>query len=96
MTAQLNYDKIKGLIYTEKSNKQLADGNKYTFEVDSSCDKKEVANLIKKVFGVEVLKVNIANLRSETTRFKGVVGQTKSRKKAIVTLKQGQTINFGN
>ncbi len=94
MTALINYDKIKGLIYTEKSNKQLADGNKYTFEVDSSCDKKEVASLIKKLFNVEVTKVNMVNIRSETTRFKGVEGKTKSRKKAIVTLKEGQTINF--
>jgi len=94
MTALLNYDKIKGLIYTEKSNKQLADGNKYSFEVDYSCTKKEISSLIKKVFNVEVVKVNIANLRSETTKFKGVSGQTKARKKAIVTLKQGQSINF--
>jgi len=95
MTAILNYDKIKGLIYTEKSNKQLADNNKYCFEVDPSCDKKEIASLIKKVFGVEVLKINVSNIRSETTRFKGVAGKTKARKKAIVTLKEGQTINFG-
>ncbi len=94
MTALLNYDKIKGLIYTEKSNKQLADSNKYTFEVDSSCNKKEVASLVKKFFNAEVVKVNIANIRSETKRFKGVMGQTRSRKKAIVTLKEGQTINF--
>ncbi len=92
--ALLNYDKIKGLIYTEKSNKQLADGNKYTFEVDTSCDKKEVASLIKKFFNVEVIKVNMVNVRSETKRFKGVLGQTKASKKAIVTLKEGQTINF--
>ncbi len=94
MTALLNYDKIKGLIYTEKSNKQLADGNKYSFEVDSSCTKKEISSLIKKIFNVEVVKVNVANLRSETTKFKGVIGKTKARKKAIVTLKQGQSINF--
>jgi hypothetical protein len=40
MTALLQYDKIKSLIYTEKSNKQLVDG-KYHFEVNSSCSKKE-------------------------------------------------------
>lgn len=90
----LGYDKIKGLIYTEKSNKQLAEGNKYSFEVDSSVDKKEMASLIKKLFGVEVIKVNMVNLRSESTRFKGVSGKTKARKKAIVTLKEGQSINF--
>ena len=88
------YDKIKGLIYTEKSNKQMADGNKYSFEIDSSVDKKEIVSLIKKFFNFEVIKVNIANLRSESTKFKGISGQTKARKKAIVTLKEGQSINF--
>jgi len=94
MTAIINYDKIKGLIYTEKSNKQLAESNKYCFEVDLDCNKKEVASIIKKIFGVEIIKVNISNIRPDTKRFKGVVGKTKARKKAIVTLKQGQTINF--
>ena len=60
MTALLNYDKIKGLIYTEKSNKQLADG-KYHFQIDASCDKNQIASLIKKVFNVEVEWVNIIN-----------------------------------
>ncbi len=90
----INYDKIKGLIYTEKSNKQLSDGNKYCFEVDSSCNKKEIASLIKKIFNVEVLKVNVSNIRSDNKRFKGVEGKTKTYKKAVVTLKEGQTINL--
>lgn len=90
----LNYDKIKGLVYTEKSNKQLADHNKYCFEIDKSCTKKEVASLIKSIFKVEVTKVNIANIRPDATSFRGTKGKTKARKKAIVTLKEGQSINF--
>ena len=50
------YDKIKGLIYTEKSNKQLADGNKYSFEVDSSVDKKEVAYNLESIACVYLFK----------------------------------------
>jgi large subunit ribosomal protein L23 len=95
MSALLNYDKIKGLVYTEKSNKQLVD-NKYHFEVDASCHKKEVASIVKKVFGAEVAKVNIINTKSKTKRFKGVEGTRGSYKKAIVTLKEGQSINFGS
>ena len=95
MSALLNYDKIKGLVYTEKSNKQLTE-NKYHFEVDSSCRKEEIASLVKKVFGVEIKKINIINTPSKTKRFKGVEGKTKSYKKAIVTLKEGQSINFGS
>ncbi len=95
MTALLNYDKIKGLVYTEKSNKQLVDG-KYHFQVDASCDKSEIASLIKKAFGVEVEKVNIINTAGKIKRFKGVEGTRGSYKKAIITLKKGQSINFGS
>ena len=95
MSALLNYDKIKGLVYTEKSNRQLVE-NKYHFEVDTSCNKREVASLVKKVFGAEVEKVNIVNTHAKTKRFKGVEGKRKSYKKAIVTLKEGQSINFGS
>ena len=88
MTALLNYDKIKGLIYTEKSNKQLADG-KYHFHVAPSCNKEEIASLVKKTFNVEVEKVNIINSKAKAKRFKGVEGKRSSYKKAIVTLKEG-------
>ncbi len=94
MSAILNYDKIKGLIYTEKTNKDLAENNKYSFEVDKSCNKKEIASLVKKTFGVEVTKVNVSNVRSENRRFRGIKGKTRSKKKAIVTLKEGQSIDF--
>jgi large subunit ribosomal protein L23 len=91
--SNINYDKIKRLVYTEKSNKLVANG-KYTFEIDKSCTKKEIASLVKKVFSVEVQKVNIINSHGKTKRFKGVLGTTSETKKAVVTLKTGQTINF--
>ena len=95
MTALLNYDKIKRLIYTEKSNKQLVDG-KYHFQFDANCSKNEIASLVKKSFNVEVEKVNIINTTAKTKRFKGVEGVKSSHKKAIVTLKKGQSINFSS
>ncbi|MDX2083298.1 MAG: 50S ribosomal protein L23 [Rickettsiales bacterium] len=95
MSALPNFDKIKGLVYTEKSNQQLV-ANKYHFEVDASCNKAEVASLIKKTFAVEVEKINIINTHAKTKRFKGIEGKRKSYKKAIVTLKEGQSINFGS
>ena len=95
MSALVNFDKIKSLVYTEKSNKQIPDG-KYQFNVDASCTKDEVASLVKKSFGVEVEKVNIINTKSKVKRFKGIEGKTGAFKKAIVTLKKGQTINFGS
>jgi large subunit ribosomal protein L23 len=91
----MSYDKIKSLVYTEKSNKQLAEG-KYHFQVCSSCNKSEIASLIKKAFGVEVEGVNIINTAGKTKRFKGTQGTRGAYKKAIVTLKEGQSINFSS
>jgi large subunit ribosomal protein L23 len=91
----MNYDILKGLIYTEKSNKDLAEG-KYYFKIDKDCTKSKLKNLIKSFFNVDVLKVNVSNVTGKTKRFKGIIGQRKSYKKAIVTLKEGQSINFQN
>jgi large subunit ribosomal protein L23 len=93
MTGVLNYDRIKGLIYTEKSNQQLAD-SKYHFKVSSKVTRSEVSALIKKIFSVEVEKVNILNSKPKKRKFKGVEGLRSGYKKAIVTLKEGQSINF--
>ncbi|MFT7086754.1 MAG: large subunit ribosomal protein L23 [Rickettsiales bacterium] len=89
----INYDKIKGLIYTEKSNKQL-EQNKYCFEIGKDCDKSEVKSLLKSIFSVDVIKVNISNVSGKVKRFKGIVGKRSSYKKALVTIKEGQSINF--
>ncbi len=91
----MSYDKIRSLVYTEKSNKQLAEG-KYHFQVCSSCNKGEIASLIKKTFGVEVEGVNIVNTPGKTKRFKGTQGTRGAYKKAIITLKEGQSINFSS
>lgn len=88
-----NYDKIKGLIYTEKSNKDLANG-KYCFEIDKSCTKEDLKSLVKLVFNVDATKINISNVTGKTKRFRGILGQRSSYKKAVVTVKEGQSINF--
>lgn len=95
MTSFINYDKIFGLVYTEKSNKTSATG-KYSFKVDKNITKNEIKSLIKKIFNVDVTKVNIINNKEKSKRFKGIIGSKKSFKKAIVTLRENQTINFGS
>ena len=91
--ATVKYDNIKGLVYTEKSNRYLAE-NKYFFEVDGSCNKGDVKSLVKSIFGVDAIKINMINVEGKLKRFKGILGKRKSYKKAIVTLKDGQSINF--
>ena len=71
MTGIINFDKIYGLVYTEKTNKQVADDSKYCFKVAKTATKKEVASLVKKLYSVTVKKVNIINTPEKTKRFKG-------------------------
>jgi large subunit ribosomal protein L23 len=89
----MGYDNLKSLIYTEKSNRQLSDG-KYYFKVDQDCNKLQLKKLIKSFFNVDVEKVNVSNVTGKTKRFKGITGKRKSYKKAIITLKKGQSINL--
>lgn len=88
------FDIIKGIVNTEKTSRALAE-SKYTFNVDTNANKDEIKSAIEKVFGVEVLDVNIINSDGKVKRFKGTMGQRVSTKKAVVTIKKGQDINFG-
>lgn len=89
----VNFDKIKGLIHTEKSNFGVSQ-NKYTFRVVKECNKKDLPLLMKSIFNVDVTKVNVINVFGKEKRFKGVTGSRSSFKKAIISLKEGQSINF--
>lgn len=81
-------------IITEKSMNALDQENKYTFEVSKQTNKVEVAKAIENLFGVKVAKVNIANTKAKTKRVGRHVGKVSGYKKAIVTLKEGETINL--
>jgi len=87
------YDIIKKVTNTEKSSRDLAN-NKYYFEIDKQATKKDVKKAIETAFGVEVQKINIQNYLGKIKKFKGREGTRKSTKKAIVTIKEGQTINY--
>ena len=87
-------DIIKCIVNTEKTSIALSE-SKYTFNVDTNANKDEIKSAIEKVFGVEVLDVNIINSDGKVKRFKGTMGQRVSTKKAVVTIKKGQDINFG-
>ena len=87
---------LKPLI-TEKSmgNAQI---NKYTFEVDPKANKIEIRKAIEDIFKVKVTKVNTVKMpRKRRVRFdkKGRhIGFTRLRKKAVVTLKEGDAIEL--
>lgn len=91
-------DKIlKEYRVTEKAANLAANLNQYTFEVDPSANRIEVARAVAKVFNVEVTKVNILNKKpkAKTDRSrKGRPGTKGGHKKAIVTLKEGDKIEL--
>lgn len=82
---------------TEKAALLSANCNQYTFEVASKANRIEVARAVAKLFDVEVIRVNILNvkpkLKADRTR-RGKAGSQGGHKKAIVTLKEGDQIEL--
>jgi large subunit ribosomal protein L23 len=88
------FDILKGVLNTEKTSRALSEC-KYYFNVNPDADKNDVKLAVEKVFGVEVVSVNIINKEGKVKKFKGTKGKRVSVKKAVVTIKKGQDINLG-
>ena len=87
------HDIIIRPVVSEKSY-DLMEQNRYTFEVDRRAKKEQIASAVEEVFGVTVLKVNTMNVAGKPRRLRYNKGLSRSWKKAIVTLKQGDTIDL--
>lgn len=87
------YDIIIRPIVTEASTDGMA-LNKYTFEVARNANKVEIRQAVEEIFKVRVVKVNTLWIRGKTKRRGQDVGRTPDRKKAIVTLAPGDTIEL--
>lgn len=81
-------------IITEKSMRYMDEDNKVTFEVAKGTNKIEVARAVEHIFGVDVEKVNIMNVKPKKKRVGRYVGKTKAVRKAIVKIKAGQDIDL--
>jgi large subunit ribosomal protein L23 len=86
------YAVVRRPVVTEKSAAMQAMRNQFTFEVASGSNKIEVKKAIEVLFSVKVLKVNMVSMKSKARRTLGRPGSTKPWKKAVVTLKQGDSI----
>lgn len=83
-------------IISEKSF-DLMEQNKYTFEVAKQSSKEEIAQAVQEIFKVKVVKVNTMKVNGKPKRVRYQKGYTRSWKKAIVTLAEGDTIEvFGS
>ena len=87
------YDKILSPVITEKST-NLSEQNKIVFKVPTSSNKIILKKNIEKLFKVNVIKVNILNKKKKTKLVRGRKVSKKGFKKAIITLKKGQSIDL--
>ncbi len=87
------YDKILSPLLTEKST-NLSGENKIVFKVRKSANKKNLKNNIEKIFKVNVTKINIINKQNRTKFTRGRKVKISGFKKAIITLKKGQSIDL--
>ena len=91
---KFNYlDTIISPNITEKST-SMSDFNKVVFKVDKKANKKSIKKTVEKIFKVNVVKINNINLKGKTKIVKGKKTTKPSYKKAIVTLKKGQSIDL--
>jgi len=84
---------VKHAAITEKSS-FLTNQNKYVFVVDPKANKSEVAKIVRSIYKVEPISVNIVNIKGKKKRFGTKTGRLPDIKKAIVTLKKGQKIEI--
>ena len=87
------YDKILSPVVTEKST-ILSEQNKIIFIVPNKSNKKNLKKNIEKIFKINVVKINIINKQSRKKITRGKKVKIAGYKKAIITLKKGQSIDL--
>ena len=87
------YDKIVSPMVTEKST-SLSEQNKIVFKVPMNANKVNLKKNIEKIFKVNVIKVNIINKQNRSKLVRGRKVKVSGFKKAIITLKKGQSIDL--
>ena len=91
---KFNYlDTIVSPNITEKAT-SLSEHNKIVFKVNKGANKKSIKKSIEKIFKVNVIKINTINSQGNTKLVRGKKSRSSGYKKAIVTLKKGQSIDL--
>lgn len=88
-------------VLSEKVNKQTEKFNRYTFVVDRKANKLEIKKAVEEFYGIQVKEVNTlvmpSKAKSRNTKAGIVSGRKPAKKKAIVTIVDGETIDlYGN
>ena len=79
-------------LYDKTTN--LSEQNKIIFKVPKNANKKNLKNNIEKIFKVNITKINIVNKQNRTKLMRGRKVKVSGYKKAIITLKKGQSIDL--
>ena len=90
----MNSEIIIAQVITEKSQVLASNGKTYVFKVSKDANKTQIKLAIEELFGVKVKSVNTLNTKSKDKRVGRYTGKTKTYKKAIVTLVDGQAIEM--
>lgn len=86
---------IQQIQLTEKGTRLAESDNQYIFKVDRSANKIDVKRAVERLFGVHVENVNTFNRQGKKKRSGGAhLGRRSAWKRAIVTLKAGETIDL--
>ncbi|HHS48976.1 MAG TPA: 50S ribosomal protein L23 [Desulfurella acetivorans] len=84
---------IQGRVVSEKAL-MMQEFNKYEFYVRADATKPEIKKSVESIFNVKVSDVNVLNSKGKIKVFRNVIGKRNSRKKCVVTLKEGYSINL--
>lgn len=90
------YDIVLSTIVTERSTAQSEDSKhpKYTFVVAKDANKQQIKAAVEKIFNVRVTSVNTMNVKGKLKRLRMNRGMTPAWKKAVVTIREGERIDF--
>ena len=86
-------DSIISPVVTEKATAQ-SEYNKVTFKVHKNASKKSIKKSIEKIFKVKVVKINTIKKKDKNKMVRGKLGKKRGFKKALITLKKGQSIDL--
>ena len=91
---KMQYDIIRRPLVTEKTSIQKEIANQVTFEVDRRANRIEIRRAIESIFNVKVENVRTMQVKGKVKRRGRFLGKRRDWKKAIVTLKPGERIEF--
>ena len=88
------YTVMKKPLFTEKGSNLKETENKILVEVSRDANKIDIKKAIEEIFKVKVEKVSTINTRGKWKKFGRSIGKRPDRKKAIITLKKGEKLDF--